>query len=137
MKLSPDQSHYVMNVLMSQGKIRAAHIHKALKSREQEIRSLRERLAALEQLSPAAPARARRRRGRPAGRRPRVAARKGRVRRKIQMSPRVRALRQQQGKYMGYVRRLKAAEKARVRSVREKQGMEAAIRLAKSLGAKT
>jgi hypothetical protein len=137
MKLSPDQSHYVMNVLMSQGKIRAAHIHKALKSREQEIRSLRERLAALEQLSPAAPARARRRRGRPAGRPARVAARKGRARRKIKMSPRVRALRQQQGKYMGYVRRLKAAEKTRVRSVREKQGMEAAIRLAKSLGAKT
>jgi len=137
MKLSPDQSHYVMNVLMSQGKIRAAHIHKALKSREQEIRSLRERLAALEQLSPAAPARARRRRGRPAGRPARVAARKARARRKIKMSPRVRALRQQQGKYMGYVRRLKAAEKARVRSVREKQGMEAAIRLAKSLGAKT
>ena len=53
------------------------------------------------------------------------------------MSPRVRALRQQQGKYMGYVRRLKPAEKARVRTVREKQGMEAAIRLAKSLGAKT
>jgi hypothetical protein len=137
MKLSPDQSHYVMNVLMSQGKIRAAHIHKALKSREQEIRSLRERLAALEQLSPAAPARARRRRGRPAGRPARVGARKGRARRKIKMSPRVRALRQQQGKYMGYVRRLKAAEKTRVRSVREKQGMEAAIRLAKSLGAKT
>jgi len=138
MKLSPDQSHYVMNVLMSQGKIRAKHIQKALRSREQEIRSLRERLAALEQLSPTAPARARRRRGRPAGRPARVAARKTRARRrKIQMSPRVRALRQQQGKYMGYVRRLKAAEKARVRSVREKQGMEAAIRLAKSLGAKT
>jgi hypothetical protein len=134
MKLSPDQSHYVLNLLMSQGKLRAAHIHKALKSREQEIRSLRERLAALEQLSPGAPAGVRRRRGRP-GRA--VAARKPKARRRIQMSPRVRALRQQQGKYMGYVRRLKVAEKARVRTVREKQGMEAAIRLAKSLGAKT
>ena len=63
------------------------------------------------------------------------AAGKKRVRR-IKMSPRVRALRKLQGKYMGYVRRLKAAEKARVRSVREKQGMASAIRLAKSLGAK-
>jgi hypothetical protein len=133
MKLSPDQSHYVLGVLMSQGKIRAPHVHKVLNGREQEIRSLRERLAALEQLSPSAPGRARRRRGRPG----RVAARKPRARRRIQMSPRVRALRQQQGKYMGYVRRLKPAEKARVRSVREKQGMEAAIRLAKSLGAKS
>ena len=34
---------------------------------------------------------------------------------------------------MGYVRRLKPAEKARVRAVREKQGMQAAIRLASSL----
>jgi hypothetical protein len=133
MKLSPDQSHYVLNLLIAQGKLRAAHIQKAMKRREQEIRSLRERLAALEQLSPAGPARARRRRGRPG----RAVARKARARRRIQMSPRVRALRQQQGKYMGYVRRLKPAEKARVRSVREKQGMEAAIRLAKSLGAKT
>ena len=137
MKLSPDQSHYVLNALMAQGRIRAPHVHKVLNGRDQEIRSLRERLAALEQLSPAAPARGRRRRGRPAGRPARAVARKVRARRKIKMSPRVRALRQQQGKYMGYVRRLKAAEKTRVRAVREKQGMEAAIRLAKSLGAKT
>jgi hypothetical protein len=133
MKLSPDQSHYVLNVLMSQGRIRVAHIQKVLKNREQEIRSLRERLVALERLAPAALSRARRRRGRAV----RVAVRRARLRRKIQMSPRVRALRQLQGKYMGFVRRLKIAEKARVRSVREKQGMEAAIRLAKSLGAKT
>jgi hypothetical protein len=46
----------------------------------------------------------------------------------------VRALRRLQGKYMGYVRRLKVSEKARVRSVREKQGMVAAIKLAQSLG---
>jgi hypothetical protein len=130
MKLSPGQAHYALNVLMSQGKLRIAHIRKALKNREQEIRSLRERLAALEHFSPGAPARGARRRGRPAR-----AARKTRVRR-IKMSPRVRALRQLQGKYMGYVRRLKPAEKARVRSVREKQGMQAAIRLARSLGAR-
>jgi hypothetical protein len=38
---------------------------------------------------------------------------------------------------MGFVRRLKATEKARVRAVREKQGMEAAIRLASSFAAKS
>jgi hypothetical protein len=131
MKFSPSQAHYALNVLLSQGKLRVANIRKALKNREKEIRSLRERLAALEQFSPGVSAgRAGRRPGRPAR-----AARKKRVRR-IKMSPRVRALRQLQGKYMGYVRRLKPAEKARVRSVREKQGMGAAIRLARSLGAK-
>jgi hypothetical protein len=128
MKFSPSQAHYALNVLLSQGKLRVANIRKALKNREKEIRSLRERLAALEQFSPGVSAG--RRPGRPAR-----AARKKRVRR-IKMSPRVRALRQLQGKYMGYVRRLKPAEKARVRSVREKQGMGAAIRLARSLGAK-
>ena len=52
------------------------------------------------------------------------------------MSPKVRALRRLQGKYMGFVRGLKPAEKARVRSVREKQGMAAAIHLASSLAGK-
>ena len=130
MKFSPTQAHYALNVLMSQGKLRVAHIRKALKKREQEIKSLRDRLSALELLSPGKPARAGRRPGRPA--RP---ARKTRARR-IKISPRVRALRKLQGKYMGYVRRLKPAEKARVRTIREKQGIEAAIRMAKSLAAK-
>ena len=35
---------------------------------------------------------------------------------------------------MGLVRRLKAGQKARVRAVREKKGLPAAIRLALSLG---
>jgi hypothetical protein len=140
MKFSPSQAHYALNVLISQGKLRIAHIRKALKNREREIRSLRERLAALEHFAPAAPERAGRKPGRPAraGRkpgRPAGAARNPRIRR-INMSPRVHALRQLQGKYMGYVRRLNPAEKARVRSVREKQGIEAAIRLAKSFAAK-
>jgi hypothetical protein len=131
MKFSPSQAHYALNVLMSQGKLKVAQIRKALKNREQEIRDLRERLAALEQFSPGASGA--RGPGRPT--RPARAARKKRVRR-IKMSPRVHALRQLQGKYMGYVRRLKPAEKARVRLVREKQGMQAAIRLARSLGGK-
>jgi hypothetical protein len=131
MKFSPSQAHYALNVLMSQGKLKVAHIRKALKNREQEIRGLRERLAALEQFSPGASAA----RGPRRSTRPGRAAGKKRVRR-IKMSPRVRALRKLQGKYMGYVRRLKPAEKARVRSVREKQGMASAIRLAKSLGAR-
>jgi len=76
MKFSPSQAHYALNVLLSQGKLRVAHIRKALKNREQEIRSLRERLAALEQFSPgASAARGPRRPGRPAR-----AARKKRVR---------------------------------------------------------
>jgi hypothetical protein len=52
------------------------------------------------------------------------------------MSPRVRSLRRQQGKYMSFVRSLSVADKSRVRAVREKEGMGAAIRLASSLAKK-
>ena len=131
--LTPNQAHYVLSALMAQGKVRASHVEKALMSRADEIRSLRDRLATLESLSAERKgvrgARRRKSRGRPA------AARK--TRRRRAMSPRVIALRRLQGRYMGYVRRLKPAEKARVRTVREKQGIEAAIKLASSLGSKS
>jgi hypothetical protein len=132
MKLSDGQAQYVLSALLSEGKLRVAQLRDVMKKREREIKSLRERLAALEKLSPAGLPRTRRRGGR-AARRP---VRKVRARR-LRMSPRVRALRKLQGKYMGYVRRLKAAEKDRVRTVRENQGMDAAIRLAKSLAGKS
>ncbi len=132
MKLSESQAHYVLNALVSEGKVRTAQVRDVLRNREREIRKLRERLAALEKLSPAGVSRAPR--GGRAARR--SAGSKVRARR-LRMSPRVRALRKLQGKYMGYVRRLKPADKDRVRSVREKRGMDAAIRLAKSLGGKS
>jgi hypothetical protein len=132
MKLSDSQAHYVLNTLVSEGKVRAAQVRDVLRNREREIRKLRERLAALEKLSAAGAASAPRR-ARAASR---SAARAVRARR-VRMSPRVRALRKLQGQYMGYVRRLKPAEKGRVRGVREKQGMDAAIRLAKSLAGKS
>jgi hypothetical protein len=127
MNLTPQQSHYVLRALVSQGKIRESHVARTLKARDEEIRSLRERLASLEALGGSGASRGSKSRGRSARSRP--------VRRR-KMSPRLRALRRLQGKYMGYVRRLKPAEKARVRALREKQGMAAAIRLASSMAAK-
>ena len=129
--LTPNESHYALQALMASGALRASQVEKALRGREDEIRSLRERLASLESLG----ASARGGRGRRAGR-PRAAGPSRRIRRR-RMSPKTRALRKLQGKYMGLVRGLKAAEKARVRAVREKQGMGAAIQLASSLGKKS
>jgi hypothetical protein len=124
MQMTPAESHYVLLRLMSQGRIREAQVRAVLNGRSQEIAKLRQQLAALESLDGS-----RSRRGR------RSAAAASRVRRRrVTISPKVRALRKLQGKYMGFVRRLKPAEKARVRAVREKQGMQAAIRLASSLG---
>lgn len=125
--LTPDESHYVLQSLISAGAVRSSQVEKALRGRDDEIRSLRERLASLERLSSTRGA-ADRRRGRPSRGPGRPARRR--------MSAKTRALRRLQGKYMGLVRGLKPAEKARVRSVREKQGMGGALKLAASLAAK-
>jgi plasmid stabilization system protein ParE len=132
-RLTPDQAHYVITTLVAQRKLRPSQITRALRSREQEIRALRERLASLERMSGGGASAQTSRGAARRGRRPSSAS--APVRRR-KMSPKVRALRRLQGKYMGFVRGLKPAEKARVRSVREKQGMAAAIALASSLGGK-
>lgn len=127
MRLTPNQSHYVLSTLISQRKVRPLQVQAVLNGRRLEMESLRERLATLQELGGQDSRRgARRQRG---GRK----ARRTAGRRRLKMSPKVRALRRLQGKYMGYVRRLKATEKARVRTVREKRGIEAAIKLASSL----
>ncbi len=54
----------------------------------------------------------------------------GKPRRPLKLTPKRRAQLKLQGKYMGYVRQLKPAQKARVRAVKEKRGFEAAIKLA-------
>ena len=126
MQMTPAESHYVLHKLISQKKIRESQVRAVLNGRSREIAVLREQLAALEGLGGRGV-------GRRGGRRKGVARRRT-GRRRVAISPKVRALRRLQGKYMGYVRRLKPAEKARVRAVREKQGMEAAIRLASTLG---
>ncbi|HVE65944.1 MAG TPA: hypothetical protein VNC59_05140 [Thermoanaerobaculia bacterium] len=124
--MTPAESHYVLQTLIAQRKVRQSQIAAVLGGRTKEIASLRERLADLEGIEGGA-----RRTDR------RQAAARPRGRRNVTISPKVRALRRLQGKYMGYVRRLKPAEKARVREVREKQGMQAAIRLASSLATKS
>jgi len=127
MKLDARQSHYVLQTLLARGKVGARHVKEILRDWQKEIAALRERLATLEELGGRGAAKA--------GRKAKAARKtvaKARVKRRL--SPRVLALRRQQGRYMGLVRRMKEAEKARVRAVREKKGLPAAIRLALSLG---
>ncbi len=52
---------------------------------------------------------------------------------KLKLSAARRAALKLQGQYMGYIRSLKPRQKARVRSLRESKGIEAAIVLAKKL----
>jgi hypothetical protein len=135
-RLTPDQAHYVLTTLVAQRKLRQTQIDQALRNRDSEIRSLRERLASLEGMSGGASSSSRRRGGRGRGAASGSSASATRPVRRRKMSPKVRALRRLQGKYMGFVRGLKPAEKARVRAVREKQGLGAAIQLASSLAGK-
>jgi len=53
--------------------------------------------------------------------------------RRLTLTPKRRAQLKLQGAYMGYMRQLKPALKARVKAVKEKRGFEAAIRAAKRL----
>jgi hypothetical protein len=128
MKLDPRQSHYVLQALLAQRKVGARHIKQILRGRQKEIAALRERLATLEGLGGRSVAGTGRRTARAA----RGAAAKAPV--KHRLSPRVRSLRRQQGRYMGLVRRLTEAQRASVRTVLEKKGLPAAIRVALSLG---
>ena len=121
MKLDARQAHYVLLALLERRKVAVRHIREILRDREREIATLRRRLAALEAGGVRAVAAA-------TGR---VAPAAGRARRRL--SRKVRALRRLQGEYMGLVRRLKSAEKTRIRAVREKKGLAAAIRAARAL----
>lgn len=121
MKLDTRQAQYVLQTLLERRKVAASHVRAILRDRDREIAALRRRLEALEAEGTRAVAGA-------AGR---VSAKARRVRRRL--SPKVRALRRQQGEYMGLVRRLKPAEKTRVRAVKEKKGLVAAIRAARTM----
>ena len=56
--------------------------------------------------------------------------------RKLTISPKRRAQLKLQGRYMGFMRQLKPAQKLRVKAVKEKRGYEAAIRVARRLAAR-
>jgi len=120
LKLDARQAHYVLQALLERRKVAARHIQEILRDREREIDALRRRLAALE----AGGARAL------AAASARLSPATGRAQRRL--SRKVRALRRLQGEYMGLVRRLKPADKKRIRAVREKKGLAAAIRAARA-----
>ncbi len=55
-------------------------------------------------------------------------------RRKLRLSPKRRAALKLQGQYMGHLRTLKPAQKARVKALRAAKGIRPAIALARRLG---
>ncbi len=122
LNITADRAAQVLHILIAEGKLTAKHVSDALKRREELIHDLRERLAALEQGAVSAVERAGRRVARTVTRTA-----------KRRMSPARSAALKLHGRYLGHIRTLPKASKAKVKAIREKSGVHAAINAAKKL----
>jgi hypothetical protein len=123
--LSGNEAIAALRWLVARGTIRAAHITDALKRREQLVEEIKQRLELLggEGL--------RFLRG-PEG----LDRRPSSLRARKRVSAKARAAWKTQGRYLGAVRALSPANRAKVKAIREKSGVRAAITAAKNLGPK-
>jgi hypothetical protein len=119
-RLSPDQAHAALRWLHAVGKVKASDIAGALKGREQLVQEIKARL---EQLGGEG---LRFLRG-PEGLQKR--ARKAQKR----VSKAARAAWKAQGRYMAAVRRLSKADRGKIKALRDKAGVRAAIAAAKRM----
>lgn len=122
-RISAEQARQALQVLVAEGRIAAAEVSRALARRERLVRELKARLVSLgEEASRALEAAAS-----PRGRR----AAKRQARRAITAAQ--RTARRAQGQYLGAIRRLSKASRAKVREIRKSDGVKAAIAAAKKL----
>jgi hypothetical protein len=110
-----------LRALLSTGKITEAQISAALRAWEKRVQDLKREIAALT--------------GEARSSAPRRAVRRGRrrARRRLKLTPKGRKSLQMQGRYMAAVRVLPQAARARIRAIREKSGVQAAIAEARRL----
>ncbi|SRR6266545_95436 len=130
--LSGHQAQAALGVLIQEGKLAASEVEKALQRRDRLVRALRASLAALEAGVVGVGRRVLKGgpfpmtgKGKPAGRQA--------VRRKPRISAATRKIYQQQGRYMAAVRQLAKADRAKIKAIREKSGVRAAIAAAKRM----
>ena len=115
LRLSAHHASLALQMLVDDGKIAAKDVAAALRRREKTIRELRARLSALGEDVAASVAK--------------TAAREApRARRAITQAQ--RRARQAQGRYLGAIRKLSRQARVRVRAIRAKSGVDAAIRAA-------
>jgi hypothetical protein len=122
--LSPDRAAQAVSILVHEGKLRVQDLARALERREKMVSELRARLASLGESSGNGRRRGRRKK-RARQTRPRKAAKR--------ISKRQRAARQAQGRYLGAIRRLSKADRAKIKAIREKSGVRAAIAAANKM----
>jgi hypothetical protein len=115
LRLSAHHASLALQMLVDDGKIAAKDVAAALKRREKTIRELRARLSALGEDVATSVAK--------------TAAREApRARRAITQAQ--RRARQAQGRYLAAIRKLSRQARLRVRAIRAKSGVDAAIRAA-------
>ena len=130
--LSAEAAQAALSFLVQEGKVAASEVQKALQRREKLVRELREKLASLgveglkvarrARKSAIAQAKAAEKTSRPA---------RKRVSREI--SAATRKLYQAQGRYMAALRPLAKGARKKIKAIRAKSGIEAAIKEAISL----
>jgi len=117
--------------LIQEGKLAASEVKKALQRRDRLIRALRVSLAALEAGVVGVGRRVPRDGSFPmAGKGKAIGRRAGR--RKPRLSAATRKTYQQQGRYMAALRNLSKESRAKIKAIREKSGVNAAIAAAKN-----
>jgi hypothetical protein len=122
-QLTGQHAAYALQMLIEDGKIASRDVVQALRRREKTVRELKARLTALgEDVSKAVAGAAGAANG---------SARVRRVRKQISNAQ--RTARQAQGRYMAAVRQLSKDARKRVKAIREKSGVDAAIREARRL----
>jgi hypothetical protein len=122
LNITADRAAHVLHILIAEGKLTAKHVSDALKRREELIHELRQRLEALEQGAVSTVETTARKVGRKVGRKA-----------KRKMSTARRAALRLHGRYLGHIRTLPKAAKAKVKAIREKSGVHAAIKAARKI----
>ena len=122
LRISASSAAHALHVLIADGKLAAKDVVNALKRREAMIDELRQRLVALEQGLVSSTAVVRK-----------AATRRAKVKPRRRVSAARRAAMRLHGTYLGTIRPLSKANRAKVKAIREKSGVRAAIAVAKRI----
>ena len=125
LRFTAENASRALQILIVDGKLAAKDVANALKRREAMIRELRDKLAALKHGVAAGITDTRKAVTWRSGRRPRR-----------RVSAARRAAMKSHGKYLGAVRPLSKANRVKVKAIRAKSGVRAAIAAAKRMGKK-
>ncbi len=122
LNFTAEHAAHAIGMLVSEGRIAERDVVNALHRREKLIDDLRERLAALEQGVISGTQKARRK-----------VTRQVRPKGKRKMSATRRAALKLHGKYLGHIRTLPKAAKTKIKKIRARTGVQAAIRAARAM----